>query len=232
MRNLTALKNHSTRNYSVPAPDDIKFNVPGKKTHQQQNLLIAMHRLAVMMLQKHILQQYPEFLKAFLVTLRNTVQIAPMVHRLLSLTHTQGAHLQGTTLVDCCTHQSPYQLSTGTEQSIQVLIAGVRAINIRYRLIVNLNGLHIVAIITQYLLHNGQHLHLCYLRQDNQSTVCKSLMRVHTFLVLIIVGRKDSHQILGCQAILFVFVIGRHTVVYQQRAVKEPVAMVIHEIAL
>ena len=232
MCHLSAFEYHSTCNNMVLTPYHIQLYVLGKKAHQQQNLLVGMYRFAMMMRHQHVLQQNPELLQTCFVGFRDTIQVTSVIHSLLGLTHTKGAHLQGVTLIDGSTNQSSGQLCSRAKQGIQILIAGKSTINIRYRLVVNLNSLHVIAIIAQHLLHDGQHLHLGHLGQDNQSSVGKSLMRINTFRALIIVGREHSHKVPRSHTTLLVLVIRRNTVVYQQRTVKEPIAMIIHKVAL
>ena len=57
-------------------------------------------------------------------------------------------------------------------------------------------------------------------------------MGIHAMLFLHPVGRKNSHQILGREAGFLVFIVRRDAIIDHQRAIKETVRMVIHEIAL
>ena len=229
---LSAFKDHGTSHNMVLVLYHIKLYVLGEETHQFQYLLIRMYRLAVVVRHQHILQQRPELPQSFFVRFRHAVKIATMIHRLLGLTHTQGTHLQRITLIDGRTHKPSCQLCSSTEQSIQILVTGNSTIDIWYGFVIHLNGLHIVAIIAQHLLHDGHHLHLSNLRQHDKTTIRKSLMRIYALVVFVIVGREYSHQVLRGQMTLLVFIIRRHTVIYQQRAVKEPVAMIIHKVTL
>ena len=163
------------------------------------------------------------------VAFSHAVDVEAMLHGLLRLPDAQGAHLHLVAHGDARAHQSARELSSGSEEGIEVFARRNTTIYIRYRFVDDAFGAHHVAIVLQDGLHHVEHLLLRHLGQHQQSAVGQPLVRVDGALLLVPVGREDSHQVLRRQALLLEFSVGRDACVDEERTVEEAVGVVVHE---
>ena len=152
-----------------------------------------MHRTRLMMSHQDIGQECPVFFQTFHVTLSHTIDIKSVIDRLLGLTNTKSTHAKLVMNGYHRTDQATIQLSTGTEESVEIFSAGIGTIYIRYRFIYQLTGLHVIHVIEHHILQDTHHLQFRHIRHHYQTAIRQPLMGINAMFLLHPVGRKYCH---------------------------------------
>ena len=222
------LKNNYTgNNPPVRIPHNEHLYVHGETMHQQNHLLQRMNRFCLVVFHQNTFKHLPVFGKSAFIPVLDSFYIESLLQSLLCLPYPQCAHVQRVGHTNHRSHTSAFQLCTCTEQGIQIFLAWHPTIYIRYRFIHNSLGSQISLIVHQYLLHYPNNLGLRYACLGYQTAISQPLMRIHRFLFLSPIGRKQCYQ-----ALIIFFCISNLVIIYQQRTVKEPVCMIIHKVSV
>ena len=204
--------------HSLSAPHVVEPDVGGESRHEQLHLLHAVHGSEVVTCAQHLLQYMPEFPEALRLAFAHALHVAVGLQCLLHAALTQGAHPQGGLDVHCGGGQTPFLAGVQTREGVEVLLCGLGAIYIRYGFVDERPCAECVAPVAcglgkcfDGLLRGGGGAH-------DESAVGQPLMAPHRARRLFPVGGQQRHE---------VFLVPQ-----RQRAVREAVLMVFHEVAL